>query len=68
LIAAPLALAVVELWHYVPDLSVSRFEDLSPRVELWLAVHMIQLPLFGLVAATVYLLTDNLASRAVLVS
>ncbi len=67
-IGAPLALGVVELWHYLPDLSVSRFQDLSPRVDQWLTVHMIQLPLFGLVAAAVYLLTDGLTGKAVLVS
>jgi len=60
MIVAPLALGVVELWHYLPSLSASRFEDLAPQVDQWLTVHMIQLPFFGLLALAIFLLTDTL--------
>ena len=47
MIGAPLAPGVVELWHYLPNLAISRFEDLAPRVDQWLTVHMIQGELGG---------------------
>ncbi|SRR6266545_2953216 len=68
MIGAPLALGATELWHYLPDLSSSRFEDLAPRADQWLVVHMIQLPLFGLLAVAIFFLTDNLHGPAVVVN
>jgi hypothetical protein len=64
LLATPLALAVLEIFHPQPD-------GVAEAVEqggwfLWF--HMIQLVLTGLMALAVYLLTDGLAGRAVSVS
>lgn len=39
---------------------------ISRRMDQWLTVHMIQLPLFGLLAVAVSLLTDGLRGRVVL--
>jgi len=64
LLATPLALAVLEIFHPQPD-------GVAEAVEqggwfLWF--HMIQLVLIGLMALAVYLLTEGLAGRAVSVS
>lgn len=37
-------------------------------MDQWLTVHMIQLPLFGLLAVAIFLLTNRFSGRAVLVS
>jgi hypothetical protein len=59
LLGAPLALAVLEVFH-------PRREDAAGAIaesEWFFWFHMIQLPLVGLVALSVYLLTQGLASR-----
>jgi hypothetical protein len=65
LLGAPLALALLEIFH--PE----RPSSASEAVEqggwfMWF--HFIQLPLIGLIALAVYLLTDGLEGRAVSVS
>jgi hypothetical protein len=64
LVGAPLALAVLEVFHPQPG-------DVTEAVEqagrfLWF--HMIQLPLIALMALAVYLLTDGLEGTPVIVS
>ena len=65
LLGAPLALALLEIFH--PE----RPSSASEAVEqggwfMWF--HMIQIPLIGLIALAVYLLTEGLEGRAVMVS
>jgi hypothetical protein len=65
LLGSPLALALLEIFH--PE----RPSSASEAVEqggwfMWF--HFIQLPLIGLIALAVYLLTDGLEGRAVSVS
>jgi hypothetical protein len=65
LLGAPLALAVLEYFH--PD----RPSGASGAVEqgVWFMwFHIVQVPLIGLIALAVYLLTDGLEGRAVSVS
>jgi hypothetical protein len=64
LLATPLALAVLEVFHPHPD-SVAEGVEQGGWF-LWF--HMIQLVLTGLIALAVYLLTDGMAGRAVSVS
>ncbi len=64
LLGTPLALAVLEIFHPKPS-------GVAEAVEqggwfMWL--HIIQVPLFGLIALAVYLLTEGLEGRAVNVS
>jgi hypothetical protein len=63
---APAAVAAVTLLHPVVRDAPSR--DLDGRVTLWLTVHLLQLPLFGLLAAAMWLLVAGLPGRAAQVS
>jgi hypothetical protein len=65
LLGAPLALALLEIFH--PERPNSASEAVEQGVWfMWF--HFIQVPLFGLIALAVYLLTDGLEGRAVMVS
>ncbi len=64
LVGTPLALAVLEIFHPQPTGAVEAVEQ--GAWFFWF--HMIQLPLIGLVALAVYLLTEGMAGRAVTVS
>ncbi len=62
LIGAPVALAVVELFH--PLYSTDALEQLLPVADRWLLVHLLQAPLIGLLALAVYLIVDGLEGYA----
>jgi len=62
LLGTPLALALLEIFH--PE----RPSGASEAVEQGVWFHIIQVPLIGLIALAVYLLTDGLEGRAVSVS
>jgi hypothetical protein len=65
LLGAPLALAILEIFH--PERPNSATEAVEQGVWfMWF--HFIQVPLIGLIALAVYLLTDALEGRAVSVS
>ena len=65
LLGAPLALAILEIFH--PERPNSASEAVEQGVWfMWF--HFIQVPLIGLMALAVYLLTDRLEGRAVMVS
>jgi hypothetical protein len=64
LIGTPLALAVLEIFHSQPTGAVEAVEQ--GAWFFWF--HIIQLPLIGLIALAVYLLTEGMAGRAVTVS
>jgi hypothetical protein len=65
LLGAPLALAILEIFH--PERPNSASEAVEQGVWfMWF--HFIQVPLIGLIALAVYLLTDGLEGRAVSVS
>ena len=64
MLGAPLALAILEIFHPQPG-------GVGESVEqggwfMWF--HIIQVPLIGLIALAVYLLTEGLEGRAVMVS
>ncbi|MGH3480994.1 MAG: hypothetical protein ACRDQD_29745 [Nocardioidaceae bacterium] len=64
LVGTPLALAVLEIFHPQPTGAVEAVE----QGEWFFWFHMIQVPLIGLIALAVYLLTEGLVGRAVTVS
>jgi hypothetical protein len=66
LFGTPLALGLVTLVH--PIVRRSPAVELQGRVGLWLGVHLLQLALLCLLAATVWLLVDGLPGRAAAVS
>lgn len=61
LLGTPLAIAVATWFH--PTGVTEVYEDLSPVVDVWLAVHYLYLPLFGLLAVALYLLLAGYRSR-----
>src|SRR5215212_11965478 len=65
LLGTPLALALLEIFH--PERPSGASEAVEQGVWfMWF--HIIQVPLIGLIALAVYLLTDGLEGRAVSVS
>ena len=65
LLGAPLALAILEIFH--PERPSNASEAVEQGVWfMWF--HFIQVPLIGLIALALYLLTDGLEGRAVIVS
>jgi hypothetical protein len=65
LLGAPLALALLEIFH--PERPTSATEAVEQGVWfMWF--HFLQVPLIGLIALAVYLLTDGLEGRAASVS
>jgi hypothetical protein len=65
LLGAPLALAILEIFH--PEQPKGASEAVEQGVWfMWF--HFIQVPLIGLIALAVYLLTDGLEGRSVSVS
>lgn len=67
LFGVPLILGVLEIFHPVPGTS-GIVATLSPQVNWWLTLHLLQLPLFGLLAVAVLLLTAGLHGRAATIS
>lgn len=65
-LGAPLALAAVELWH--PLFAADAEGDLLRVADRWLLVHLIQLPLFALLALALYFLVDGCAGVAAAVA
>ena len=64
LLGTPIALLGLEITHPV----FSSMEELLPSADRWLVVHVIQIPLFGLIAVAVYLLVDGLRGQAATIS
>ena len=63
ILGTPAVIGIVELWH--PRLtSIPSYEKLEVFVDQWLIIHLLQLPLFGLLALAVYLLVKDLPGLA----
>ena len=60
LLGTPIALLGLEITHPV----FSTMEELLPSADRWFVVHVIQIPLFGLMAVAVYFLVDGLLGPA----
>lgn len=57
---SPLILCILEIWHPVGVHNKSAFESILPKVDWWLTLHLLQLPLFGLLALSILLIVDKL--------
>jgi hypothetical protein len=66
ILGTPLALGILDLFH--PTISGSIFDTLSPQLTWWITLHIIQLPLFCLLALSVYLLLDGVKGTLATVS
>jgi hypothetical protein len=60
----PLTLGILEIWHPVGVGNRSAFESIVPKVDWWLTLHLLQLPLFGLLALSAVLMLRKLHDRA----
>ena len=67
LLGSPIALAILELFHPVA-VTGDVLVDLGHRIPIWMTVHLLQLPLFGLMALAVQFLLDGAASVTATVS
>jgi len=67
LLGVPLAAAVLGTTHVSP-LQPTAFQALAESADWWLALHLIQLPLFGLLGLAIYQLTAGLTGPLVSVS
>jgi hypothetical protein len=57
ILGTPLALGILDLFH--PIFSTGIYQAISPRLDWWITLHILQLPLFFLLALSVYLLLDG---------
>jgi hypothetical protein len=62
--APPLLLSILELWHPTGSGQQTAFAAILPRVDWWLLLHLLQLPLFGLLGLSVILLGWQLSEPA----
>ena len=68
IIGSPLILGIIEIWHPTGSPNQSAFEAILPQANWWLILHLLQLPLFGLLALAVFLLVKNLHGLAATIS
>jgi hypothetical protein len=68
ILLSPLTLGVLEIWHPVGVPDKTAFESILPKVDWWLALHLLQLPLFGLLALAVIFMVRNLHGWAANIS
>lgn len=68
LLGVPLVLGILELTHLVISGPPGVFGQVRPQVGYWIALHLIQLPLFSLLALAAYLLLDGNTRRAATVA
>lgn len=63
LLGTPLTLGLLELWHPVPVPGM-RYETIVRYNDWWLTLHLLQLPLFGLMGLAVVMLIAGIHGRA----
>lgn len=68
LLGTPLVLGILEIWHPTPSGTESTFDVIVNNADWWFTLHILQLPLFGLMALAVYLLVDGLHGWAATIS
>ncbi len=67
LLGTPLTLGILELGHPLLDF-MNPIKMLSPIAVWWIILHMLQIPLFGLMGWALYLLIQDVHSRAATIS
>ena len=68
IVLSPLTLGILEIWHPVGAPNKSAFESILPQADWWLTLHILQVPLFGLMALAVFLMVNNLQGWAAIIS
>ena len=68
IVFSPLILGIIEFFHPVGSSNQTPFQAIAPQVNLWITIHVLQIPLFGLMALSLILMTQNLRGRAVTIS
>jgi hypothetical protein len=68
LLGTPLVLGILEIWHPTPSGTESTFDVIVDNADWWFTLHILQLPLFGLMALAVYLLVEDLHGWAATIS
>ncbi|MCC5634699.1 hypothetical protein LC593_02320 [Nostoc sp. CHAB 5844] len=68
IVATPLILGLLEIWHPVGLPGKTPYESVLPVVDWWLVLHLLQLPLFGLLGLAVIFLVNNLHGWIVVIS
>ena len=68
IIFSPLTLGILEIWHPSGSPDKSAFDAIAPLVDWWLVLHLLQVPLFGLVGVGVLLMVGNLRGGAATIS
>lgn len=63
LLGTPIALGTLEMFHPVA-ITGDVLADLGHSIPIWMTVHLLQLPLFGLMALAVHFLLEGAASAA----
>lgn len=68
LILSPLTLSILEIWHPVGLPNKTPYESVIDKVDWWITLHLLQLPLFALLGWSVLLLVSNLQGKLVTIS
>ena len=64
----PLLLGILELWHPIGLANKTPFESVLPKVDWWITLHLLQIPLFGLLGLAVIFLVQDLHGWAATLS
>lgn len=67
LLFVPLALAILEIWHD-SDFVDAVYMNLSPHINWWIFLHVLQIPLFALAGTGVWLLIKPYTSLEALIA
>ena len=59
IVLIPFLLGMLEIWHPVGIPGKSAYESLVNQAQWWLTIHLLQLPLFGLLALAVLLIINK---------
>lgn len=68
ILGTPLTLGLLEIWHPVGLPGKTPYESILPKADWWFILHLLQLPLFGLLGLAVILLVKNLQGWAATIS
>ncbi len=68
ILATPFILGLLEIFHPIGLMNKTPFESVLPQVNWWITLHLLQLPLFGLLGLAVLILVNNLKGIPVIIS
>lgn len=68
ILGTPFVLGLLEITHPIGMMNKTPFQSVVPKVDWWITLHLLQLPLFGLLGIAVLLLVNNLKGLPVMIS